>query len=91
MNKKVIRLTESDLHRIIKESVNRILMEAKRQPRQGKINFNGEWVDATEDGLDKNGNPMYKIKGDVQTNRGRKCKDGTRRVQDYTFRPNRKD
>ena len=29
MNKKVIRLTESDLHRIVKESVNRILMESK--------------------------------------------------------------
>ena len=29
MQKKVIRLTESDLHRIIKESVNNILREAK--------------------------------------------------------------
>lgn len=29
MNKKLIRLTESDLHRIVKESVNRILKEAK--------------------------------------------------------------
>lgn len=27
MNKKLIRLTESDLHRIVKESVNRILKE----------------------------------------------------------------
>ena len=27
MNKKVIRLTESDLHRVVKESVNRILNE----------------------------------------------------------------
>ena len=27
MNKKLIRLTESDLHRIVKESVNRLLME----------------------------------------------------------------
>lgn len=27
MNKKLIRLTESDLHRIVKESVNRALME----------------------------------------------------------------
>ena len=27
MNKKLIRLTESDLHRIVKESVNRILSE----------------------------------------------------------------
>ena len=28
MNKKLIRLTESDLHRIVKESVNKILSEA---------------------------------------------------------------
>lgn len=28
MNKKLIRLTESDLHRIIKESVNKILKES---------------------------------------------------------------
>ena len=27
MNKKLIRLTESDLHRIVKESVNRVLRE----------------------------------------------------------------
>lgn len=29
MNKKLIRLTEGDLHRIVKESVNRILNEYK--------------------------------------------------------------
>ena len=28
MNKKLIRLTESDLHKIVKESVNRILKES---------------------------------------------------------------
>ena len=28
MNKKIIRLTESDLHKIVKESVNRILRES---------------------------------------------------------------
>ena len=28
MNKKLIRLTESDLHNIVKESVNRILKES---------------------------------------------------------------
>jgi hypothetical protein len=28
MNKKLIRLTESDLHRIVKESVNKIMKEA---------------------------------------------------------------
>ena len=29
MNRKLIRLTESDLHRIVKESVNRVLNESK--------------------------------------------------------------
>ena len=29
MNKKLIRLTESDLHRIVKESVNKVLREAQ--------------------------------------------------------------
>ena len=29
MNKKLIRLTESDLHRIVRESVNRVLNEVK--------------------------------------------------------------
>lgn len=33
MNKKLIRLTESDLHRIVKESVNRILNEIGDTPR----------------------------------------------------------
>ena len=32
MNKKLIRLTESDLHRIVKESVNKILKESKITP-----------------------------------------------------------
>ena len=32
MNKKLIRLTEQDLHRIVKESVNKILKEAYKDP-----------------------------------------------------------
>jgi hypothetical protein len=42
MNKKLIRLTESDLHKIVKESVNRILSEmnegkyVNNKPYQGK-------------------------------------------------------
>ena len=32
MEKKIIRLTESDLHRIVKESVNKILKESKITP-----------------------------------------------------------
>ena len=42
MNKKLIRLTEQDLHRIVKESVNRILREDKRHA----------W-ELTDDGIDE--------------------------------------
>jgi hypothetical protein len=35
MNKKLIRLTESDLHRIVKESVNRILNEVSWTDSEG--------------------------------------------------------
>ena len=31
MNKKLIRLTENDLHKIVKESVNKILNETKKK------------------------------------------------------------
>lgn len=33
MNKMIIKLTEQDLHRIVKESVNRILMESSGMPQ----------------------------------------------------------
>ena len=36
MNKKLIRLTESDLHRIVKESVNRVLKEGVPMPPTAK-------------------------------------------------------
>jgi hypothetical protein len=36
MKKKLIRLTESDLHRIIKESVRRIIMEEASPEEVGK-------------------------------------------------------
>ncbi len=57
MNKKLIRLTESDLHRIVKESVNRILKESNELPRNGwkflktwqlEIRHNGDLVYAIE-------------------------------------------
>ena len=35
MNKKIIRLTESDLHRIVKESVKRVLRENSRIIKEG--------------------------------------------------------
>lgn len=89
--KQVIRLTEGDLHKIIKESINNILIEwkKKREPRTGTIEMNGEHIRATEDGLDRNGNPMYKVKH--PSIKGRKTKDGYTRVQHYNFKPDRVD
>lgn len=40
MNKKLIRLTEGDLHRIVKESVNRILNEVVINTPYGSVNHN---------------------------------------------------
>ena len=46
MARQIIRLTESDLHRIIKKSVNRVLREAKygdwRDDYESWINYNGD-------------------------------------------------
>lgn len=65
--KQVIRLTESDLHRIIKESVRRILRENawSKYPAEDQanaeldsnmnINTSGEWADAY-----KRNDPMVK-------------------------------
>ena len=36
MNKKLIRLTESDLHKIVKESVNRVINEVALKGKSGK-------------------------------------------------------
>lgn len=71
MNKRIIRLTESDLHRIVKESVMKILKENAwgKYPQEDQteamydMNMNdrtsGEWADAY-----KRNDPMVKnIKG----------------------------
>ena len=39
MNKRLIRLTESDLHRIVKESVNKVLNEELPKKDWGGINI----------------------------------------------------
>ena len=55
MAKNIIRLTEGDLHRIVKESVERILREGGRIPADtqiGRHKFKGLKYD-------KNGNPIY--------------------------------
>ncbi len=53
MNKKLIKLTESDLHRIVKESVNRILREASydiNSPEYKQMYDNGNrWPDEMDD------------------------------------------
>ena len=59
----------------------------KREPRKGTIELNGKHIDAVEDGLDKYGNPMYKVND--PSIKGRRCKDGSIRVQHYNFKPNR--
>ena len=54
MNKRLIKLTEQDLHRIVKESVNRILMESKGldpSKRDSEFASNIKW--SGEPDLDK--------------------------------------
>lgn len=52
MAKKLIRLTESDLHRIIKESVNNILKENDFKPHGYKTtsNFGGNEIQISNSG-----------------------------------------
>lgn len=84
-NKNFMKINETQLRQIIRECINEY---KKKTRRSGKIqNKEGEWVDATEDGRDKYGNPMYRTK-DSSITYGSKCKDGSRRVQDFNFRPN---
>ena len=58
-NKKVIRLTESELHNLIKESVNNILNEYYKQDE----------IDASWDAFEKTRQPKsrYSIKGNLDT------------------------
>ena len=51
---KLVRLTEGDLRRIVKESVNSVLNEARKPNDRmiGRHKFRGEYYD-------KNGNPIY--------------------------------
>ena len=59
----------------------------KNKYRSGKLKFGDEWIDATEDKLDRYGNPMYKTKNPKV--KGRKNKEGYTRFQSYdTFKPN---
>ena len=53
MNKKLIRLTESDLHRIVKESVNRVLREMEEP-------YDEYYEDRGDFGYGKRGDKWYK-------------------------------
>lgn len=70
MNKKLVRLSESDLHKIVKESVNNVLTEldwrtyakavqkAREQGRDSRWNFDR----ATERALDKQYDHQYTLR-----------------------------
>lgn len=61
MNKKPIRLTENDLYKIVKESVNKILNESGRKPKHWKrtdeaydslgANLSDEFIEKTTEGF----------------------------------------
>ena len=82
MNKKLIRLTESDLHRIVKESVNRLLNEIGERPWQDTEGYR-KW---TKSDLDEF------MRGDVNAaNYGRgKVYTHFREVLEYSFNSNKK-
>ena len=84
--KQVIRINENQLRQIVTESVKRVLNEVRKQPKKGTIEWGDDRVEATEDGVDKYGNPMYRVKN-APSKAGRKCKDGSRRVQAFDFLP----
>ena len=70
MNKKIIRLTESDLHKIVKESVNRILNERIHNLHPDEINddFFDDWkgFDSRDDYKKMTDyDPKLSIRGDV--------------------------
>ena len=50
MNKKLIRLTESDLHRIVKESVNKVLKESWKDGMEGHTWINDDGTEQTAEG-----------------------------------------
>lgn len=74
MNKKLIKLTESDLHRIVKESVNRVLKEdTKAQRKKDPMN---QWFKDMDDAQKHRDNMEYVTKG------GRKPKHWKQRTDE---------
>lgn len=59
-----------------------------KKPITGVIEWGkGNFIPAVEDGVDRYGNVMYKVKD--ASIKGRRCKDGTIRVQSFCFWPDR--
>lgn len=82
--KQTIRLNERELKHLIREAVKEV--RRKKEPKRGTIEWkDGKRIDAVEDGVDKYGNPMYRVKDGSAG--GRKCKDGSCRVQAFDFLP----
>jgi len=73
MNKKLIRLTESDLHRIVKESINTIVEDIKAQRKKDPMN---QWFKDMDDAQKHRDNMEYITKG------GRKPKHWKQRTNE---------
>jgi len=80
MNKKLIRLTESDLHKIVKESVNRIIKENNQRARKMIREFDDydnydEFEEEEEEFIDRKGNPIQKGSKDIWYDPERSARD----------------
>jgi len=73
MKKKLIKLTESDLHRIVKESVNRVVEDTKAQRKKDPMN---QWFKDMDDIQKHRDNMKYITKG------GRKPKHWKQRTDE---------
>ena len=60
MNKKLIRLTESDIHRIVKESVNRVVEDTRAQRKKDPMN---QWFRDMDNAQKYRDNMEYITKG----------------------------
>jgi len=79
MNKKLIRLTESDLHKIVKESVNMILKEVKYGGESLHGNNSKDWYALSQirgyRDNDKYGHKKYQTKAEYDDEYGKGLRD----------------
>jgi hypothetical protein len=80
-------LDEGKLSKIVSETVEKVLNEVRKQPKTGTIEWGDGRAEATEDGVDKYGNPMFRVKNPPSKVNKRKCKDGSYRIQAFDFIP----